>query len=102
MEAEPAARPAGFALEANYPNPVNAGTTISYTLPQSVRIRVAVYDMQGRLVRTLADEHQAAGRHTLTWHGDGADGSTLPSGVYLCRMEAEGGFNASRKMVMVK
>ena len=102
VEAEPAARPAGFALEANYPNPFNAGTTISYTLPQSVRIRVAVYDMQGRLVRTLADEHQAAGRHTLTWHGDGADGSTLPSGVYLCRMEAEGGFNASRKMVMVK
>ncbi len=102
VEASPAAQPAGFILEANYPNPFNAGTTISYTLPQSGRVRVAVYDLQGRLVRTLSDQPQAAGRHTLTWHGDGEGGRSLSSGVYLCRVEAEGGYSASQKMVMVK
>ena len=65
-------------------------------------MRVAVYDLQGRLVRTLSDQAQAAGRHTLTWHGDGNDGRALSSGVYLCRVEAEGGYSASQKMVMVK
>ncbi|HQG45477.1 MAG TPA: FlgD immunoglobulin-like domain containing protein, partial [bacterium] len=72
------------------------------TLPRSGRIHLAIYDLQGRLVRTLADEVQSAGQHSLNWSGNSADGQALPSGVYFCRMEAEGGFRASQKMVMVK
>jgi len=75
---------------------------IRYTLPRSGRVHLAVYDLQGRLVRTLADEVQSAGQHSLSWSGSGADGQPLASGVYFCRMEAEGGFSASRKMVMVR
>ena len=102
VEAAPAAQPGGFRLEAAYPNPFNAGTMIRYTLPRSGRVHLAVYDLQGRLVRTLADEVQSAGQHSLSWSGSGADGQPLASGVYFCRMEAEGGFSASRKMVMVR
>ncbi|HOT98535.1 MAG TPA: M4 family metallopeptidase [bacterium] len=102
VAAKTAAQPAGFNLEAAYPNPFNTGTTIRYTLPRSGRIHLAIYDLQGRLVRTLADEVQSAGQHSLNWSGNSADGQALPSGVYFCRMEAEGGFRASQKMVMVK
>jgi len=97
-----AAQPAGFVLEANYPNPFNAGTMIRYSLPRSGHVRLEIYDLQGRLVHTLADAVQSAGHHSLIWSGSGADGRPLASGVYFCQMEAEGGFRASQKMVMVK
>ena len=102
VEANPAEQPGEFFLEANYPNPFNAGTLISYTLRQQSRVRVAVYDVQGRLVKLLQDGIKTAGRHSISWQGGGADGQPLASGIYLCKLEAEGGFSASRKMLLVK
>jgi bacillolysin len=102
VKATPAEQPAEFALEANYPNPFNAGTMISYVLPHSSRIHVAIYDVLGRLVQTLADGIQAAGRHTILWQGSDAEGQPLSSGIYFCRMQADNGFNAVQKMIMVK
>jgi bacillolysin len=98
----PAELPASFALEACYPNPFNASTTIAYTLGSAGRVSAAVYDVHGAFVRTLADGVQAAGRHTVAWDGTGARGLTLPSGVYFCRLNAENGFTAVRKMIMLK
>ncbi|MBN1998670.1 M4 family metallopeptidase [candidate division KSB1 bacterium] len=102
VAAEPTAQPAEFILESNFPNPFNAGTNISFTLLLNSRIHVAIYDLQGRLVRTLVDGFRAAGRHTINWQGKSTGGRPLASGIYFCRMEAENGFTATQKMVMVR
>jgi flagellar hook assembly protein FlgD len=69
----------------NYPNPFNPVTIISYGLTKSGRVTMRIYDMLGRHLETLVDEMKPAGYHQVDWHaGDRA------SGIYVCRMEAEG------------
>ena len=77
--------PATAALASNYPNPFTHATTIEYALPASGPVRLAVYDALGREVATLAQGVQHAGRHTAVF-----DGTSLPSGVYMYRLEAAG------------
>jgi hypothetical protein len=72
------------------PNPARAGTSISYRLAESGRVRLAVYDVTGRVVRVLADGLAAAGVHAATWNGRGAAGESLPSGVYFVALEGSG------------
>jgi flagellar hook assembly protein FlgD len=62
---------------------------------------VKVYDVKGRLVRSLADDRRAAGHHTLTWDGRTAGGRMAASGVYYLRLEA-GGEPLVRPMLLMK
>jgi hypothetical protein len=71
------------------PNPFNPGTTASFTVPRPQRVRVAVYDLAGRRLATLADADFAVGDHAARWDGVADDGRGLPSGVYLVRLESE-------------
>jgi hypothetical protein len=64
------------------PNPSSEGTTIRLALPTAARVRLAVYDVLGRAVATLADELLTEGAHALR-----LDGATLPAGVYVVRAE---------------
>ena len=80
----------------NYPNPFNSATQIEFTLPATQRVSLRLYDVLGREVAVLMNEIQAAGLHRLTF-----DASGLPSGVYLCRLEA-GEMMQTRKMVLIK
>ncbi len=77
--------PTAAALTSNYPNPFTNRTTIEYALPASGPVRLAVYDALGREVATLVDGVRQAGAHVAVF-----DGSSLPSGVYLYRLEAAG------------
>ncbi len=77
--------PVSATLTSNYPNPFARATTIEYALPASGPVRLVVYDALGREVATLADGAQHAGRHTVVF-----DGTFLPSGVYLYRLETAG------------
>jgi hypothetical protein len=86
---ESAGVPGAFRLSQNYPNPFNPSTTIDYALPRSERVRIAVYDLQGRHVKTLVDGMQAAGRHKTVWNGTDARDLPQPAGVYCCRMETD-------------
>ena len=88
--------PAEFTLEQNYPNPFNPSTTILYTLPSRGRVVLQVFDVLGRVVRTLVDGEEAAGRY-----GAEFDGSRLPSGVYLVRAQFAAGAK-TRKIVLMK
>ncbi len=76
--------PAKFNITGVYPNPFNASTTISYTLPQSQKIEVQLYDLSGRLVETLHDDFQTAGNHSVVW----ASGD-FGSGIYMVRIKTE-------------
>jgi hypothetical protein len=76
-------QPAAFALDAPYPNPARTGAVmLGFTLPEAGHVRLAVYDVLGREVVLLADGAFEAGRHAAT-----LDGSRLPSGTYLVRLE---------------
>lgn len=96
-------RPAATALELhpNCPNPFNPQTTIAYTLPQAGRVSLRVYDVAGRLVRTLVDDVEEAGGHVTTWGGRDGRGVAVVSGVYFVRLESESGVR-TRKMVLLK
>ena len=88
--------PESFSFEGIYPNPFNPVTQFSFVLPEASRVSLKVYNLQGRLVATLADGMRDAGTHEVTF-----DASNLASGIYLYRLTA-GTFNASGKMVLVK
>ena len=81
--------PNAFALFPAYPNPFNPQTTLRYYLPRNVDAVVAVYDMRGRRVRTLADMPHFAGEHSVVWDGRDDGGQLQSSGVYLIRLTAE-------------
>jgi hypothetical protein len=82
--------PREFALEQNYPNPFNPSTRISYALPVESRVRIHVYDIGGRLIRTLVDGVQTAGHLSVEWDGRNGAGGAVGSGVYFYRIEARG------------
>lgn len=88
--------PDKFALHANYPNPFNPTTQISFDLPESVEVQLAVYDLMGRRVATLVQGVVAAGRHEATW-----DATGMASGIYLYRFSA-GSFESLGRMVLMK
>jgi Metallo-peptidase family M12B Reprolysin-like/FlgD Ig-like domain len=86
---------------ANYPNPFNPQTKIEFTLEKPGKASVRIYDVQGRLVRTLVDEDLAAGHHSRDWTGKDKNGSVVASGVYLALFEYPGGA-ARQRMVLLK
>jgi hypothetical protein len=83
------------------PNPFNPQTTITFEISREQDLVVAVYDLLGRRVRTLANEHRAAGRHELSWNGRDSQGRAMPSGTYIVRLETESGFQA-RKVMLIR
>jgi hypothetical protein len=94
-------RPASYALMQNRPNPFDATTFIRFDLPEPGEVSLLVYDVNGKLVRRLTSRSWAAGRHSVTWRGDDDQGNTVGPGIYFLRMET-GGFQATRKMMIVK
>ena len=90
------------ALYPCYPNPFNPVTTISYDLPESGTVHLGVYDVAGRLVKSLVDgEAVAAGRHEVQWDGRDKAGRVVSAGIYLCQLDT-GGYSETRRMALVK
>lgn len=96
-----ASLPSGFTLDQNYPNPFNPVTTIQYVLSRNIDVRLVVYDITGRQVRTLINQKQAAGRYSIEWDGTNNNGEIVSSGVYFYRIVA-GSKILSNKMVYLK
>ena len=88
--------PDEFTLSQNYPNPFNARTTISFSIPGSGQVLIEAFDLLGRKVETIIDDHLEAGNHTIIW-----DCSNLSSGIYFYRLTAENE-SAVRKMTLIK
>ncbi len=94
--------PSDYRLHNNYPNPFNPTTTISFTLPIDKAISVKVYDMTGRLVRTIVNnQFYAEGFHEVTWDATNDAGQNVASGSYLYSLEY-GNFRQSKTMVLIK
>jgi hypothetical protein len=88
--------PKSYGLFQNYPNPFNPTTKIKYQLPKSSNVVVSVYDIDGRLVKTLVDKYQSAGEYSINWNGQNAS-----SGIYFFRLDA-GDFSAVKKGTLLK
>ncbi len=88
-------------LEQNSPNPFNPQTAIRFSLDSRQSVKLAVYDVNGRLVRMLENGVKEVGTHSVTWDGRDNAGATVSSGVYFYRLEA-GKFSQTKKMVMLK
>ncbi len=102
---QPGLIPTGFQLHQNYPNPFNPATSIEFALPTAGIVKLSIYDLLGREVRTLVAGWMPAGWHRVQWDGTDSAGKAVPSGVYLYRLEAgDAGrrFTASRKLVLLK
>ncbi len=91
-----AARPRTLSLSQNYPNPFNPSTRIEYSVPAGGKVRLEVFNLQGRLVSTLVDEVKSPGLYTAAF-----DGSGLRSGTYVCRVEM-GSKVRTKKMTLIK
>ncbi len=94
--------PSRYALYQNVPNPFNPSTVIRYDVPAGGGIvKLSIYDVTGRLIKTLVNEYNNAGRKRATWDGRNDDGTSVASGIYFYRMQAAN-FTATRKMLFLK
>jgi len=90
-----------LALAPALPNPFSEGTSLRLALPQATDVIVTVYDVRGRLVRTLSDGGLPGGTHEIVWDGRDSRGADVGSGIYFCRAEV-GSWTESRKLVLLR
>lgn len=101
-EEDPNTLPAGFELHENYPNPFNPSTAIGYTIPSETNVTVRVYDITGRVVRTLVHgQSHTPGVYEVIWDGTGDGGHALASGTYFYSLEYLGRRNV-KAMILLK
>jgi len=93
--------PTAFSLYNNYPNPFNPMTTIRYNLPDDALVNITIYDMMGRVVKTLINDQQTTGYRSLQWNATNDNGAPVSAGLYLYTIEA-GQFRQTNKMVLLK
>ena len=86
----------GYNLEQNYPNPFNSTTNIQYSILQSGRVSIKVFDLMGREVATLLDRYQKAGSYDVIFQAD-----NLSSGIYFYQLQA-GEILATKKLILLK
>ena len=90
-----------FILGQNYPNPFNSGTKIPFILESPARVKVKIYDNNGRLVRSFSRFQESEGADSFIWDGADDNGRILSSGIYFCQMKA-GSKVQSRKMMLLR
>ncbi len=89
-------QPSSFQLFDNYPNPFNPTTTITYSLPSATNVTLEIFDVAGRLVKTVVDRSQNAGRYSVSLNAYG-----LSSGIYFYRLKTNS-HSETRQMTIIK
>lgn len=85
-----------------YPNPFISSSTIRYSIPNSGRIELKLYNLMGQLVRTLAEGEHTAGNYTIDWDERDNDGTLMTSGIYLVKLKLEDGVAQSKKLLLFR
>ncbi|MFA4924387.1 MAG: T9SS type A sorting domain-containing protein, partial [Ignavibacteriaceae bacterium] len=93
--------PTEFSLSQNYPNPFNPSTIINYSLPTNSLVRIIIYDLLGREIKTLINSEKNSGTYQVQWNGDNNFGSKVSSGTYIYSIRA-GSFYQAKKLVLLK
>lgn len=90
----------GFKLCQNYPNPFNPGTVIEFKLPQPEHVKLTIFNVNGQVVKMLADGYYPAGFSQVHWDGSSDRGRLVAAGVYFYRIETKQ-FTETRKMLLL-
>ena len=90
-----------FTLSQNYPNPFNPTTTLQYELPTDAKVKIRIFDIMGKEVKTLVNNQQNAGFKSIQWNATNNAGQPVSAGLYLYTIEA-GAFRQTKKMVLLK
>ncbi len=93
--------PAGFRINAVYPNPFNPATTIEYDLPKPSEVSLVIYDVTGREVQTLVSRSQTIGRYQVSWNGTDETGTPVTSGIYMISFSTPD-FRDVKKAVLIR
>ena len=93
--------PGRYKLFQNHPNPFNPITTLQYDLPEDVNVKIMIYDLMGREVKTLVNNQLSAGYKSVSWNAKNNLGQPVSAGMYLYRISA-GDFQSVKKMVLLK
>ena len=93
--------PSKFILYKNHPNPFNPTTTIRYDLPKNELVNISVYDMKGRMVKTLVNGSQNTGHNSVKWNGTNDKNEQVAAGLYIYTLQV-GEFRQTKKMVLLK
>ena len=90
-----------FSLHQNYPNPFNPTTLIKYNLAEDALVSISIYDVTGRMVKSLINMNQSTGYHSLRWNATNDIGESVSAGMYIYTIQA-GQYRATKKMVLLK
>jgi len=93
--------PTNFELGQNYPNPFNPNTSFGFALPHVSNVNISIFNILGQKVKTLVDQEYSAGYYTADWDGTGDNGTSVASGIYFYKIQADK-FSATRKMMLLK
>ena len=93
--------PSSFSVYQNYPNPFNPITSLRYDLPKDGLVSITIYDMNGRIVKTLTNSSQRAGHKSVQWNATNDLAQSVSAGLYIYRIQV-GEFSETKKMVFVK
>jgi hypothetical protein len=93
--------PDSYQLFANYPNPFNPETSISYQIPEAAHVEIKIFNAIGNEISTLINERQNAGYYTAQWDGKDSSGNKVVSGIYLYQINA-GDYICTKKMTLMK
>jgi flagellar hook assembly protein FlgD len=85
-----------------HPNPFNPTTMVTFVLPESGQTSFEIFDVRGRLVRTLVEGSYGVGPHRVPWDGRDNQGESLASGVYFGKLTLPGGGEKVRKMALIR
>ena len=91
----------GYVLNQNYPNPFNPDTRIDFTIPANEHVNLAVYNLEGRLVKTLVNQAMNSGQHIANWDGTNEIGAKVSTGMYIYQLRTNS-ILLNRRMTFVK
>ena len=93
--------PNQYTLYQNYPNPFNPETILNYNLPKDQMVNITIYDIMGRKIKDLVNNHETAGSKSIMWDATNNSGSVVSGGVYFYSIKT-GEFNQTKKMIFLK
>jgi hypothetical protein len=94
--------PLDYGLDQNFPNPFNAQTKISFSMPKSEHVNLVIYNLLGQHVRTLVDQKMEAAKHDVVWDGNSDQGNIVASGTYFYRLKIGDAFEETLQMTLLK
>ncbi len=96
-----ASHPAGFILIENFPNPFNSGTTIQFEIASSQNLKIELFDIRGRRVRSWPKTQFSPERHQIFWDGADASGHPAASGLYFIKISSDA-LHANHRLILLR